>query len=53
MSWFIILWIAIPCVIMAGLFGSKRGQYIPRKTKFLLAMLMVGAVLFDMGMTLI
>lgn len=53
MSWFMILWIAIPCVIMAGLFGSKRGQYIPRKTKLLLALLMVGAVIFDIGTSLI
>lgn len=53
MSWFTILWVAIPCVIMAGLFGSRRGQFISRKTKALLALLMVGAALFDMGMTLI
>lgn len=53
MSWTTILWVGIPCAIMVGFFGSKRGQFIPRKTKLLLALLMAGAVIFDIGTSLI
>ena len=53
MSWLTVLWIGIPCVILTGLFSSKRGQFISKRTKALLWLGLTGGAMFDIGMTLI